>query len=117
MRKSIKQIKKNKTITFLNSRRRDGRTSTEEIAWPDVILLADGTAATRTPGWKEIKNAKQNEARCFSFDLARRVQSRKVKREGRMVLIQLEKNDNKFKRINTNLKLKTDLECQNCAIT
>ena len=34
--------KKNKTITFLNSRRRDGRTSTEEIAWPDVILLEEG---------------------------------------------------------------------------
>ena len=80
-----KTIKKNKTITFLNSRRRDGRTSTEEIVWPDVILLEDGTATTRTPGWKENKNAKQNEARSFSFDLTRRVQSREVKRKGRMV--------------------------------
>ena len=85
--------------------------------WPDVILLEDGTATTRTPGWKENKNAKQNEARSFSFDLARRVQSRKVKREGRMVLIQLEKTITDLKEYILNLKLKTDLECHNCAFT
>ena len=55
-------------------------------------LAPDGTATTRTPGWKEIKNAKQNEARCFSFDLARRVQSREVKRKAKWFhLFQLEK--------------------------
>ena len=77
-----KQIKKDKTITFLNSRRRDGRTSTEENAWPDVILLVDGTATTRTPGWKEIKNAKQKRSEVFFFLSTQSLKEQEVNDEG-----------------------------------
>ena len=84
MRKSIKQIKKqNHHLSKFQEERRSDFDGGNRVARRH--LARGRTAATRTPGWKEIKNAKQNEARCFSFDLARRVQSREVKREGRMV--------------------------------
>ena len=102
-----KTNKKNKTITFLNSRRRDGRTSTEENAWPDIILLVDGTATTRTPGWKEIKNAKQKRSEVFFFRSGQASAKQRSQTKGKMVLfISARENSNKFKRINITSKVK-----------
>ena len=80
--------------------------------------LARGWDCDYSNAWLEgNKNSEAKRSEVFSFNLARRISKQKSQGKRQMVY-SARKNSKQFKIINTKTKkLKTNLECHNCAFT